>query len=73
MTGTMGYRYTVREVGEDSDLSAGTVVAWAENFDRAMHYARVYAQDGRVTLWDHGERIGSFAPRQPAAARSEER
>ena len=68
MTGEMGYRYTVREVGEDGDLSAGTVVAWAESFGQAMHYARVYAQDGRVTLWDRDERIGSFAPRRQVPA-----
>ena len=73
MTETMGYRYPVREVGEDGDLNANTVVAWAEIFGQAMHYARVYAQDGRVTLWDGGERIGSFAPRSQVPAGREGR
>lgn len=66
-SGAQGYRYVVRKVPPSGDLDEGTIVAWAETFGDAVHYARMYGQDGPVTLWDGEDRIGRFgsAAREP--------
>lgn len=71
-----GYRYVVREVPASGELDSGTAVAWAETFGDAIHYARMYGQDGPVTLWDGEDRIGQFgsgAAREPYQVRGDGR